>query len=57
MAPEMKDRRAKACQHCYRRVRLLPSEDPGKPDRPYDGRGEPECAPGLLHKVMPEVGA
>lgn len=49
----VKDRRSKKCQHCYRRVRLLPSDDPGAPDRAVDSRGEPECVPGLLHKVMP----
>ena len=49
------DRRSKACQHCYRAVRLMPAENPGAPDRPVDDRGEPECVPGLRHKVMPAV--
>lgn len=48
---KLKDRRARACQHCYRAVR--PSED--APDRAVDDRGELECLPGLLHKIMPEA--
>jgi hypothetical protein len=55
MGADVKDRRFKSCQHCYRKVRLMPSEDSGAPDRPFDQQGHPECAPGLLHKIMPEV--
>ena len=55
MGGRARDRRFKSCQHCYRKVRLMPSDTPGAPDRPFDDRGEPECAPGLLHRVMPVV--
>ena len=50
----MKDRRYEACQHCLERVRLMPGGD--QADRLVDKRGEPECVPGLLHKLMPVVG-
>lgn len=53
----MKDRRYKACQHCLRKVRLLPNQNlPSGPDQAYDSKGDPQCVPGLLHKIMPVVG-
>lgn len=47
-----------ACQHCYRKVTLLPSDDPGAMPVLRDSRGERECIPGripVLHKLMPRV--
>jgi hypothetical protein len=52
----MKDRGFRACQHCCERVRMLPSQTPGAPDRAFSKQGNPECLPGLLHKIMPVVG-
>lgn len=46
---------SRACQHCYGRLSWTPSEDPSRGDRLVDHRGEFECAPGLEHKLMPEV--
>lgn len=51
----MKDRRFKACQHCLRKVRLVMAR-PGLPDHVVDQKGDPQCVPGLLHKIMPVVG-
>lgn len=56
MTSEVKDRRSKACQHCYRAVKLRPAGLPGAPDLLVDSKGNPECLPGLPHKVMPAVG-
>ena len=46
------------CQHCYQKVSLLPSDDPGAPGVLRDDRGERVCIPGrdpVMHKLMPEV--
>lgn len=51
----VKDRRFKRCQHCYERVRVAMTR-PDLPDHVVDRKGNPECVPGLLHKVMPRVG-
>lgn len=42
-----------SCQHCYSRVSLLPSDDPGAEPVLRDGRGSRECMPGVVHKLMP----
>lgn len=41
-----------ACQHCYRKVKLVPSDDPGAPDRAVDTSGGTECLVGVPHKVL-----
>lgn len=45
-----------ACQHCYKPLQVLPSEEPGQP---FDKAGSRVCMPRMgdpvLHKVMPRV--
>lgn len=53
----IKDRRV-SCQHCYERVMLVTSDDPGAESVLRDARGMRECVPGpvpVLHKPMPGV--
>lgn len=48
-----------ACQHCYKPLQMLPSEDPAEPDQAFDKTGSRVCMPRVvdpvLHKVMPRV--
>lgn len=48
-----------ACQHCYKPLQVLPSEEPAAPDQAFDKTGSRVCMPRtgdpVLHKVMPRV--
>lgn len=48
---KVRDRRVKACQHCYKALR----RPLGREDVLWDEECSEECMPGLKHKLMPVV--